>query len=677
MPANGIFEAIVHLDSFRNIDLFFKGFYYIECKAYFTMPGNNRLYACPQVIHQSDDVSHYYEHNILNPQMLDSDNLYRSKVFLIKYCQEIVNLSEIVVFRAEFEMTRPNRDIPLIVETKLFFSEPSNAIPDEELLDTMRDPSRFTQFKQVGLNKLKINRPIFGINQMMPVSFSEFYSSVLKVSIHTMLVDFKFNNGYDSIFPKNDTSLSSEKLDRLYEEHVLHLTIIHNKIRNYVLKAINDTEIENLSDCVTEEISLPIWVDNINEDDLFLVPEEGVSRCLFSKYVKTRNKYELFRFILNELREVVSSLCVIKHAFIEVMRVRSTYIIGKFEIQHNEAIKNFWSQFICIEKKLFPCELFSDSDINLVHSEMTIAMRKAVFYKGDPDIIDTSCMENVPIIFEEVYENLESSSENKYSQSESHLFVLVHGLSGSFIDMKKIRDTIGLAFPNAEFLMSRANEKNTMGSIKDMGFLLAQEVISYVHLQNSFKIKRISFIGHSLGGIIIRAALEHLEIYKEKMNIFISLCSPHLGSIYGDSKLVGAGCWLLRMSKKNVSIQQLALKDTEDPRNSFIYRLAFDPCIGWFKKIFLVSSLQDGYVPFQSARIEAGKGVFKDDTLQLEMASAIMSNINAEAVYRIDSIFDIPEISLGNLIGRAAHVQAIDCAALFKMLISIHYSVFA
>lgn len=52
---------------------------------------------------------------------------------------------------------------------------------------------------------------------------------------------------------------------------------------------------------------------------------------------------------------------------------------------------------------------------------------------------------------------------------------------------------------------------------------------------------RLSFVGHSLGGIIIRAALPHLNEFRQKMYTFLSLSSPHLGYMYNCSKVVDAG----------------------------------------------------------------------------------------------------------------------------------------
>jgi alpha-beta hydrolase superfamily lysophospholipase len=65
---------------------------------------------------------------------------------------------------------------------------------------------------------------------------------------------------------------------------------------------------------------------------------------------------------------------------------------------------------------------------------------------------------------------------------------------------------------------------------------------------------RISFIGHSLGGLIIRAALPHLEEYKDKFYTYISLSSPHLGYMYNSNTLFNAGMWFLKKWRKSVSL---------------------------------------------------------------------------------------------------------------------------
>lgn len=80
----------------------------------------------------------------------------------------------------------------------------------------------------------------------------------------------------------------------------------------------------------------------------------------------------------------------------------------------------------------------------------------------------------------------------------------------------------------------------------------------------SSSLGRISFIAHSLGGLITRSALPHLEAFKDKMYTLVTLSSPHLGCMYTTSKLIGAGIWFLQKWKGATSLNQLDLKDKTD-----------------------------------------------------------------------------------------------------------------
>ena len=52
-----------------------------------------------------------------------------------------------------------------------------------------------------------------------------------------------------------------------------------------------------------------------------------------------------------------------------------------------------------------------------------------------------------------------------------------------------------------------------------------------------------SFIGHSLGNIVIRSALTHPEMrhFVDKVHTLLSLSGPHLGMLYPTSSLVSTG----------------------------------------------------------------------------------------------------------------------------------------
>lgn len=52
-----------------------------------------------------------------------------------------------------------------------------------------------------------------------------------------------------------------------------------------------------------------------------------------------------------------------------------------------------------------------------------------------------------------------------------------------------------------------------------------------------------SFVGHSLGNLIIRSALSRSEMTHllPKLHTFLSLSGPHLGTLYNNSGLVNMG----------------------------------------------------------------------------------------------------------------------------------------
>jgi triacylglycerol esterase/lipase EstA (alpha/beta hydrolase family) len=65
--------------------------------------------------------------------------------------------------------------------------------------------------------------------------------------------------------------------------------------------------------------------------------------------------------------------------------------------------------------------------------------------------------------------------------------------------------------PVAMFLNSTANEHDTTGDIELMGKKLADEIKSYINrfIDNQNEVI-INLVGHSMGGIIARAALPYL-----------------------------------------------------------------------------------------------------------------------------------------------------------------------
>ena len=104
--------------------------------------------------------------------------------------------------------------------------------------------------------------------------------------------------------------------------------------------------------------------------------------------------------------------------------------------------------------------------------------------------------------------------------------------------------------------------------------------------------------------------------------------------------------------------------DETDLKKSVIYQLSKMPGLNWFKHVILVSSYQDSYAPFDSARIQINNRASANDekgNIYTEMAQNILKNLPQDVLYRIDIDFSITDNNLDSFIGRTAHIQFLEC----------------
>jgi len=64
-----------------------------------------------------------------------------------------------------------------------------------------------------------------------------------------------------------------------------------------------------------------------------------------------------------------------------------------------------------------------------------------------------------------------------------------------------------------------------------------------------------------MGGLIARASLKYLQLYKNNFGTFLSLCSPHFGYLCHSSALINTSLWVLNKIKKDQSMIELTMKD--------------------------------------------------------------------------------------------------------------------
>ena len=273
---------------------------------------------------------------------------------------------------------------------------------------------------------------------------------------------------------------------------------------------------------------------------------------------------------------------------------------------------------------------------------------------------------------------LSPTVRRSYLQSDNlHLIICVHGLQGNQFDLRLYRIHLEMCLPGYrfEFLMSQNNQADTFCDFNLMTDRLQDEVLE--HLKDRRLPAKISFFTASLGAIIVRNLLTRPGIVHllPRLCLFMTICGPHLGTQH-QTGVVSAGMWFLRKYYQSQSLLQLSLKDTPEPNDSFLFRLNHRPTFRHFSHVVLVSSTQDRYVPFQSAKLMPC-GSNSDNSVLKQVMDDMCANVLQEMeqakvnMVRVTVHHSLPT-NTDSVIGRAAHIAMLDNELFVEKFVSCH-----
>ena len=783
MSLNYLYDILIHFHTYKNIDLINQGIYQIKSKIY-TLIDNKKYYAIPYFYTESKDLENKYQtdeqeikpHNVINSSVSENNYEYITKSFIIRYADEEVELDEFCYYRIEIPTSIPKNKIQFNCEFSLGFSDAlSNLSKDikngNSLLQSMKFKVIQTQHVTISSGSNDNNL----LEMYSPVVYHDSFSSLLNVSIHKLLIDYKmrFNASFmpfaleevkepiDGIkspnnqnkyvnLSKNNTNakdvsslinfLLDEKeikdvipnnvIDDLYNKYVIGLIeaywSIKIKMNRIATKLIDDSMKADYSTFLNNQ-PLIIYseekdqaVDVSNEDNLNEIIRKIKS---LSRRIKDFSKdYVGFR-IFQEINFISAQIGYLWHKYIELIRFFPGPVNFIMMMEFNNKLKEDLFKFLKkniisiteTSSLLLPIESnlqeHNNSQANEIRQNLIQNYLRPQIenenYKISPEIY--------PILFEETYmKNLNQNSDkqvildtnsiytNNQNNSNSvlnetsnlnqnsqmnltnnnsdvkyentlglHLIVLVHGFQGNSNDMRLIKNEIALINPSCVFLSSVANQDDTEIDFVEMGKKLADEVKAYIkEWTEGLIFKKLSFIGHSIGGVIIRSALPHLEEFKNKFWMFISLSSPHLGYAFSESKIINAGMWVLKKWKGSKSLEQLMLTDKSNMKDTCVYKISEYEGLNWFNYVYLLSSHQDFYAPYESTRIQLSNKTLENDSkaeTYRAMAYNILSKLTNNTLKRVDVNFVIQDKNLDSFIGRTAHIQFLENTDFMKI----------
>ncbi|CAL0324521.1 unnamed protein product [Lupinus luteus] len=738
---DAVHEVAVYIHRFHNLDLFEQGWYKIKVTMRWE-EGEDSHPGIPARVVQYE-VPEVGSDNLCRIWMIDdTDNSFSTPPFQIKYARQDVFLSIMISFYLSFGECE-GQPSAVILKFELMRSRSPMTETGPELqgsLDAYAASVHEYKIPPKALLGLHSYCPVhFDAFHSVLVDTSV-HISLLKASYHTsrQKVPSGSKDSEDSHvkdYARSDKVMLIKSLMAAYDTLLEDL----RRISNGINQDIDLSEITFGSDDTWFNSTPPVNVKSNADKPSLQVSSEKAAHVNHL----TKESSEPFSWddnLLNSFQSLGNQLVHLWNIFLKFHRENKTKILEFLRDSWANDRRTEWSIWMVYSKVAVPHQYMSNGvdGVSLHGSPVntkkitndpiqTAAMRAELHRRGiaqmrinNQSLQDMYIFEDplrVPIVILECLTNVYRSpsvgsnlvtleDEARFIQENGlrtrnkllgngsrknenvlRVAVFVHGFQGNHLDLRLVKNQWLLIDPKIQCLMSDANENKTSDDFREMGFRLAQEVIAFLKKKmdkasrsGNLKDIKLSFVGHSIGNLIIRTALAEsiMEPYLRFLHTYVSVSGPHLGYMYCSNSLFNSGLWLLKKFKGLQCIHQLTFTDDPDLENTFIYNLSKEKTLVHFRNVILLSSPQDGYVPYHSARIElcpaASLDYSKRGKVFLEMLNNCLDQIGTASddrvIMRCDVNFDTSSYgrNLNRLVGRTAHIEFLESDVFAKFI---------
>lgn len=144
--------------------------------------------------------------------------------------------------------------------------------------------------------------------------------------------------------------------------------------------------------------------------------------------------------------------------------------------------------------------------------------------------------------------------------------------------MRRIVSLLNLKYPALKVVSLQACARCAEASLVELASLAAQEISGHLQAlrcQAREGLRRVSFLGHSVGALVLRLAFRNplLTPFTRFFHLFLSLNAPHCGVTFS-KRPIDWGSRFLAFVNSSQLVDELLLKDDKNPRNTLLYRMS-------------------------------------------------------------------------------------------------------